>query len=505
MLEKINLNKTMTKEEYKEYIDSITSKLSLLQRQCKDEKIPIMIIFEGWSAAGKGTLINKLILPLDPRGFKVYSISEETEEEQFYPYLRKYWIETPAKGRIHIFDQSYYARTINKKVFEKISDAEADLAYDEITEFEKQLSDSGTVIIKFFLHISKKEQEKRFEKLESKKATSWRVTKRDWKYHGEYEAIVPYYDTMIAKTDTDYAPWTIIEATDKRYATSKILNTVVRRLDQAVKEVKAAKQKPKVQESNMPLEVWDNPMFKPGVLNHVDLNKTYTKEEYKEKLKNLQKRVSILHSEILAKRIPVVLGLEGWDAAGKGGAIKRLTQALDPRGYQVIPISAPNDEERAHHYLWRFFREIPKAGHIAIFDRTWYGRVLVERIEGFCTKEEYKRAYNEINRMEELLTNAGCVVIKFWLHVDKDEQERRFIARQEDPEKQWKITEEDWRNRAKWDQYEEAVDEMVVRTSTINAPWVIVEANSKFYARIKILETVVEALEYAVKEKSKKE
>ncbi|MDO5293481.1 MAG: polyphosphate:AMP phosphotransferase [bacterium] len=501
MLEKINLNKSMTKEEYKEYIDTVTSKLALLQRECKEQKIPIMILMEGWSASGKGTLINKLIMPLDPRGFKVYAISEELEEEKLYPYLRKYWIETPAKGRIHIFDQSYYSHIIKERVFDDLQQSQADISYDEITEFEKQLSDAGTILIKFFLHISKKEQEKRFRKLEEKKATSWRVTKQDWKYHGEYGNIVPYYDDMIAKTDTEYAPWTIVEATDRRYATAKILDTVVARLKDAVDKVKYKKETPPAKEGVTWQQEKENPLFKPGVLTHVDLTNSYTKEEYQKRLKELQGRLTILHSEILKRRIPVVLALEGWDAAGKGGAIKRLTQALDPRGYEVIPISAPNDEERAHHYLWRFFRAMPKAGHIAIFDRTWYGRVLVERVEGFCSKEEYKRAYNEINRMEELLTNSGCVVIKFWLHIDKDEQEKRFTARQEDPEKQWKITEEDWRNRSKWDLYEEAVDEMVVRTSTTNAPWVIVEANSKYYARIKILETVVNAIEEAIKKK----
>ena len=192
---------------------------------------------------------------------------------------------------------------------------------------------------------------------------------------------------------------------------------------------------------------------------------------------------------------------EGWDAAGKGGAIKRLTEKMDARGYVVNPTAAPNDLEKAHHYLWRFWKNMPKDGHIAIFDRTWYGRVMVERIEGFCTQEEWKRAYKEINDMEKDLADAGAVVLKFWMQIDKKEQEKRFRQRQENPEKQWKITEEDWRNREKWEQYEEAVNEMLIRTSTEYAPWIVVEGNDKYYARLKVLETVIDALEKRISKK----
>ena len=220
-----------------------------------------------------------------------------------------------------------------------------------------------------------------------------------------------------------------------------------------------------------------------------------TKQEYQKRLKELQKKLTKLHSELYRQRIPVILAFEGWDAGGKGGAIKRLTQAMDPRGYAVTPISAPNDIEKSMHHMWRFWTAVPKAGHVGIFDRSWYGRVMVERLEGFCSENEWRRAYKEINNMEASWANSGAIVLKFWMHIDKDEQERRFTERQNTPDKQWKITDEDWRNRAKWDQYEVAVDEMLVRTSTTYAPWIIVEANSKYYARIKVLETVVDAIE----------
>ena len=232
---------------------------------------------------------------------------------------------------------------------------------------------------------------------------------------------------------------------------------------------------------------------------------SYTKEEYKEKLDRLQNRIQELHGELYRRRIPVILGFEGWDAGGKGGAIKRLTAKMDPRGYQVNPTASPNDLERAHHYLWRFWNNVPKKGHIAIFDRTWYGRVMVERIEGFCTTEEWQRAYREMNDMEANWVHSGAIVRKFWLQIDKDEQERRFRERMENPDKQWKITDEDWRNREKWDQYEQAVDEMLVRTSTTYAPWIIVEGNSKYYARIKVLQSVVDAIEERLKEEKSKD
>ena len=247
-------------------------------------------------------------------------------------------------------------------------------------------------------------------------------------------------------------------------------------------------------------DILDEKVMRTSSLDSVDLSKAYTKEEYKEKLKELQEKLTRLHGELYRRRIPVILGFEGWDAGGKGGAIKRLTEPLDPRGYQVNPTASPNDLERSHHYLWRFWNNVPKAGHIAIFDRTWYGRVMVERIEGFCTQQEWKRAYKEMNDMEASWTNAGIIVRKFWLQIDKDEQERRFRERMENPQKQWKITDEDWRNREKWDLYEKAVDEMLVHTSTTYAPWIIVEGNNKYYARVKILKTVVDAIEERLKQ-----
>lgn len=406
------------------------------------------------------------------------------------PFLWRYWTKTPEKGKIAIFDRSWYRRVLIDRFDKVVSRDDLPNAYHDILSFEKQLSDDGTVIIKLFLYISKQEQKKRFEALEDSKDTAWRVTEEDRRRNKDYDKYLKMNEEMLEKTDTEYAPWTIVEAMDKNYAAQKVISTVVSRLEyeletrafQASKKSQGTDQLPRID-------------YKSKVLSGVDLSKTFSEKEYKKTLDHLQKKLEALHSAIYRHRIPVILCFEGWDAAGKGGTIKRLTSHLDPRGYQVNPTASPNDIEKMHHYLWRFWNNIPKAGHFAIFDRTWYGRVMVERIEGFCSEEEWKRAYQEINEMEKHLTNSGTILLKFWLHIDKDEQERRFKERMENPAKQWKITDEDWRNREKWDAYEEAVDEMLVRTSTTYAPWVIVEANSKYYARVKVVQTVVDALE----------
>ena len=495
MLEKIDLSKKFDKKTYLRVMDEAEEKLGLLQRECKDAGIPVILVFEGMGAAGKGVQINRLIQALDPRGFDVYACDRPTEDEQMRPFLWRYWTKTPAKGRIAVFDRSWY-RSVQVDRFDGLTpeDKLGD-AYQDILSFEKQLCDDGTVIMKFFLYIDKDEQKRRFKKLEGSKETSWRVTDEDWnrnKYFGRY---LKMNEEMLEKTDTDYAPWVIIEAVDKDYAALKIASTVMDRLEYELEH-----SRPEEEKTAQGQEAKIRERFKNGVLSGIDLSKSLTEEEYKTRLKKLQKRLAELHSELYRLRIPVVIGFEGWDAGGKGGAIKRLTSNLDPRGYRVNPTAAPNDIEKVHHYLWRFWNNVPKAGHIAVFDRTWYGRVMVERIEGFCSEAQWRRAYQEINEMESHMANAGAVVLKFWLHIDKDEQERRFRERQANPAKQWKITDEDWRNREKWDQYEEAVNEMLIRTSTTYAPWIVVEGNDKRYARVKVLQTVVDALEKKIKE-----
>ena len=510
MLEKVDLSKKMSKEEYKEKMSQRETRIVFLHRECKALKIPVMIVLEGFGAVGKGLQIGRLIQSMDPRGFQVYPIKNETEEERMHPFMWRFWTKTPEKGRIAIYDGSWYRRVLIDRFEKRTKEKELPEAFHSINSFEEQLTDDGTVIIKLFLDISKKEQKKRFEKLQRNKETAWRVTQGDLERNAKYDEYAAMMEDMLFKTDTDYAPWTIVEATDRRFATVKIYTTVIKAMADQIEKLSVQAEKKAGTEAGQSCgnvsqvaQEADRELreLQVSILSKADLTLKYTREEYDGKLEKLQKKMEKLHGELYRRRIPVVLGFEGWDAGGKGGAIKRLTAKMDARGYTVNPTASPNDIEKAHHYLWRFLRAMPKAGHVAIFARTWYGRVMVERIEGFCTKEEWQRAYKEINDMEKDLYDAGAIVIKFWMHIDKDEQERRFKERQQNPEKQWKITDEDWRNREKWEQYEDAVNEMLLRTSTDYAPWVVVEGNDKYYARVKVLKTVVDAIEERLKEK----
>src|SRR6201997_1142668 len=491
MLKNIDLSREVSKEEYKKRKGDADLKLADLQRQAKILGIPVIVVFEGWSASGKGTLINELILPLDPRGFSVYSASGPTEEEKFYPFLWQFWKQTPTRGRLAIFDRSWNRRVVTGRVEGQVKGKQLRQAFEDIRSFERQLTDDGVVIVKCFLHISKHEQKRRFGALRENGATAWRVTEADLRQNQQYGEYLASAEDMLTETDTEYAPWTVVEAHDRRFATLKVFATVIDALERAV--AVAVRKTDEPQAPPVQLAPTIN-AFKTTALDHVDLSLSLTAEEYADRLKGAQSRLRELEHQIYRRRMPVAIAYEGWDAAGKGGNIRRLTQNLDPRGYEVVAIAAPNDIEKAHHYLWRFWAQMPKAGHIAIFDRTWYGRVLVERVEGFCTEAQWRRAYREINAMEQHMVHFGAVVLKFWLHIDSDEQLRRFREREASPHKQWKITDEDWRNREKSAQYREAVEEMLYRTSTPYAPWTIVESNCKRYARVKVLETVCDAI-----------
>ena len=492
MLEKVNLKKEMTKSEYKQHAEPLKKELTVLQQQIKTAKLPVIILFEGWGAAGKGSLITSLILNFDPRGFKVYSLGTSTETEKRMPPMWRFWKTIPENGNLSILDRSWYQDISIAKFYSEIDGKELAQRTKSILTFERQLIDNGYLIIKFFLHISQKEQKARFDKLDESKNTEWRVTEDDRKRNREYDRMYEIWDDMLEKTDTPIAPWHLVSGHDKYAARISIFHTVVT----TIKAALAQKEKPE------PIPVQNKIRISPEFhlvpmpdVSKIPLTKTITDEKYDKTLDKLQNRLSELHYKLYRKRVPVIIGYEGWDAAGKGGNIKRVAAALDPRGYEVIPIAAPDKTELNHHYLWRFWNHMPKTGHIAIFDRTWYGRVLVERIEGFCTPSDWHRAYQEINEFEQGLTDWGAVVVKFWLQIDKDEQLKRFTARQETPEKQWKITDEDWRNREKWPQYEEAVNDMIRYTSTDFAPWHIIESQDKKYGRIQALEILISAIE----------
>jgi len=498
MLEKADLSRKLAKAEWQAMSGGLELRLGELQRRAKDLEIPVIIVFEGWDAAGKGTLINDVLLAMDPRGFNVHPTNPPTKEELLRPFLWRFWNRIPPAGRIAVFDRSWYGRVLVEKVNRIVGKKTVAKSYENIRSFERQLTDGGCAIVKFFLHISKKEQKKRFEKLESNPITAWKVTKDDWKHHKQYEKHLEAAEAMLAETDTDFAPWTIVESHDRRFASGKIFQTIIDALERRIagKERQDKEQAREKDEEDSKKESSASIVSIPSTIRAgVDLSLTLDGKKYKTALKKYRERVREIEHLAFRKRIPVLIVYEGWDAGGKGGNIKRLVRAMDPRGYEVNPVGAPNDVEKARHYLWRFWRDIPKAGHIAIFDRSWYGRVLVERVEGFCVESDWRRSYREINEFEEQLTDFGAVMVKFWLEISPQEQLQRFETRQGDPHKQWKITEDDWRNRKKWDQYEAAVDEMLYRTSTAYAPWTIIEANCKRHARIKAMKTVVKAVE----------
>ena len=495
MLETLDLDKKIDKEAYDKSFPELRDKLRDLQRRSFDAKVPVAVLFEGWDAAGKGETIGRLVERLDPRGVKVHPISAPLEDERLRPFLWRFWTRIPARGEMAVFDRSWYGRVLVERVEQLVKPEQWRSAYNEIAQFERMLTDDGMVIVKFWLHISEKEQKRRFKEIEKSKYDSWRVTKEDWEHHRQYDEYAEAAEEMFERTNTAYAPWTIVEATDKRYRLIKVFKTLADAMQTALNvktEPAPARRVPRASVSVQALKEMAT------VLDKVDLTKALKRKDYEEQLKEYQVRLRQLEFKCFDERRPVIIGYEGWDAGGKGGNIRRVCEALDPRGYTVIPIAAPRGDEATHHYLWRFWRQLPKAGHLAIFDRTWYGRVLVERVEGFCSEAEWRRAFQEINEFEVSLTNFGMILVKFWLHISKEEQLRRFKEREKIEYKRYKITAEDWRNRDKWNPYRQAVVDMLQNTSTTYAPWTIVEANDKLWARIRTLRTIVEAIEDAL-------
>lgn len=473
-------------EEIKKRLNLAHSRLYELQMEIKAQKLPVLVLMEGWGAAGKGSMIGKVIKTLDPRFFKVSTMSSPSEEELRRPFLYRYMKHIPENGNFAFLDSGWMEDTTKDYLMKRLSEEEYDNRIVSIRRFERQLTDNGYLVLKFFLNIDKKEQFSRMESLLSQKDTCWRVSDFDLWQNNHYKKCRKVFDRYLSDTNLPASPWYVIDAKEKKWTELQIMETLVSSIETALQN----------SAHSVPLLQNVFPLVPMPKLQDISLNdKEIEKDVYKTQLKVLHKKLGELHNRLYRKRIPVIITYEGWDAAGKGGNIKRITEALDPRGFEVYPIASPEPHEKNRHYLWRFWTRLPKDGHIAIFDRTWYGRVMVERLEGFCSENDWKRAYNEINEFEKELSDWGAVIIKFWVQIDKETQLKRFTDRQNDPKKQWKITDEDWRNREKWDLYEEAVDEMLQKTSTAYAPWHILESVDKKYARIKALTIIVEELE----------
>ena len=485
MLEKLDMKKKLSKSAYNEVMDVLGERLGLVQRLAREAKKPIIIVFEGWRGARRSAIINTMMQQMDARGFDVYSTVRMNEEEHKQPFFTFFWQHLPALGNIAVYHRSwYYLKTANEvNCKEGNANCCQNISYDHINTFEKMLTDDNYIILKYFLHLSPEQQKENIAKNAKTLGKAWREVSPAIDESDKYEEYLERYEKMLEATDKVNAPWHLIAADDRRSAEIEIITSIVETVEKAIKTPVTA-----------PTTVI-RPNNKYDVLGKINATQELTKEDYKKELDKYQKRLKLLQIEMFKAQIPTVICFEGWDAAGKGGAIRRLTAALDPLGFSVHPVSAPNVVERQFHYLWRFWVHLPEPGNIAIFDRTWYGRVMVERIEGFAKDYEWQRAYDEIKDMEQQWAEHGFAIAKFWLQIDKEEQLRRFNDRQNDPMKQWKITDEDWRNRDKWEAYEEAVNEMLVRTDTSYAPWTVVEGNNKYYARLKVLKTVVELFE----------
>lgn len=489
MFEAAELGHKVDKTTYERAVPALRAALLNAQYDLAEAvRFSALIVIGGVDGAGRGETVNLLNEWMDPRHIHTHAFPEPSGEEREHPRMWRFWRALPPKGKLGILFGAWHTEPIIKRVMREIKLAEVNAEIDEIVRFERMLTNEGMLLIKLWFHLSKERQQKRLKALEKDPRTRWRVTDTDWarfKLYDRFRAVSEYY---LRHTSTGEAPWAVIEGEDARYRSLTVgkllLGSLRERLD-----------------SKMPVQpVGKAPALLPAIdgrnlLGSLDLSKRLPKQKYESQLEKWQGRLNVLSREAKFKRLSVAIVFEGPDAAGKGGAIRRITGALDARQYLGIPIAAPTEEERAQPYLWRFWRHLPRRGRLTIYDRSWYGRVLVERVEGFCAEADWMRAYSEINDFEEQLVLNRTLLAKFWLQISKDEQLKRFKLREKTSFKRFKITAEDWRNRKKWDGYRIAADEMVQRTSTSLAPWTLVEANDKFYARIKVLKTLVQQIE----------
>jgi polyphosphate:AMP phosphotransferase len=492
MFESVELGHQLTKEQYNAELPGMRSQLLQAHFDLRGREFPVIVIISGADGAGKGGVVHRLNEWLDPRGVETHAFLDASDEERERPPYWRFWRAMPGRGRIGIFFRSWYSDPLVQQVYGKTKTNRFDAELDRIAAFEQMLVDDGAVLVKFWLHLSKPEQKKALKKLDRE----GRTTPDDWKHLKMYDRFIQASERAIRRTDSGSAPWHLVEATDRRYREFTVGSILLKAIRQRLQET-PAKTAARVIEKTAPAKAAVGMAARPepeSVLDRVDLTQELSNGTYSDELESYQTRLAKLAWAAHRKKRSMVLVFEGWDAAGKGSAIRRVTQALDPRLYNIVGIAAPTDEERAQHYLWRFWRHLPRAGFTTFFDRSWYGRVLVERVEGFAPEATWGRAYHEINEFEEQLAEHGIVLCKFWIHISQDEQLRRFKERETVAYKQYKITAEDWRNRKNWNDYMAAVNEMVTRCSTEYAPWTLVAGNDKKYARVQILQTIVDRL-----------
>jgi polyphosphate:AMP phosphotransferase len=491
MFESANLDHHVDKAEYRREEAKLRAALLNAQYDLKENgRFPVLIVIAGVEGAGKGETVNLLNEWMDPRHVYTHAFFEPSDEERERPALWRFWRALPPKGKVGVFFGAWHTMPIIQRVTGKIGEPEFHQSIAEIVRLEKMLCDEGVLLLKYWFHLSKPQQKKRLRQLEKDPDTRWRVTEREWEYFKMYKKFVKVCEPFLRRTSTGEAPWIVVPGADPRFRALSfgrhLLAAMRERLDEKPVKRLPDKTPPLLASGDM------------NVLRALPLDQAMTKAEYQKQLEKWQGRLNVASRDPRFRSISAVCVFEGNDAAGKGGAIRRVTSALDARRYTNVPVAAPTEEERAQPYLWRFWRHIPRHGRFTFFDRSWYGRVLVERVEGFCSEADWMRAYAEINDFEGALLRHGVVVLKFWLAISKEEQFRRFKAREKIAFKRFKITAEDWRNRKKWDAYELAVCDMVDRTSTALAPWTLVEANNKYHARLKVLKTLTRAVEKAL-------
>jgi polyphosphate:AMP phosphotransferase len=490
MFENAEIGHEVSKGVYRKRVPRLRADLLDAQYSLKENGgFPVTVLLAGVDGAGKGEMVNRLSEWMDPRHIHAFAFDAPTDEERQRPRMWRYWRALPPKGTIGVLLGSWYTDPIVDRVYKRISRARLDEAVEEINRFERMLADEGGLILKFWFHLSQKQQKQRLNEIDRDPDRTWRVTRAHWREFKRYDRYRETSERVLRLTSSALAPWIVVEGADRQYREL----TVGRMLLEAIR--KRLRSEPERRRKVALAAPITRPIDRADALARLDLTRKLPDDRYERQLEKWQGRLNRLSRHKRFGRIAVTVAFEGMDAAGKGGAIRRITAALDARQYNVIPIAAPTDEERAHPYLWRFWRHLPRRGRFTIYDRSWYGRVLVERVEGFAPEADWMRAYGEINDFEEQLVRADGVLCKFWLQTSAAEQLRRFRERQATRFKRFKITPEDWRNREKWPLYRRAAADMIERTSTAAAPWTLVEAEDKNWARIKVLKTLARAIE----------
>jgi AMP-polyphosphate phosphotransferase len=481
---------SLAKEAYQEAEPGLRVDLINAQYDLRNAPFPVIVLVAGDDRTGCQEVLNLIHDWMDARYIDTWVFGRPSDEERERPRFWRYWRALPPRGGIGLYSGAWMTNLIADRVAERIGEDEWNRRLDHVRRFERALLDDGAVLVKLWLHLPKKEFKKRFRKARKEDA-EWRIDEQAWRIYAVYDEAMPVVEQSILATNQPGGAWQLVESSDARHRNLAVARAILAGITGGLARPAPAPAEP------LPLPGPEVPR-KPTVLDGVDLSKSLERDEYREKLEAQQRRLVELSRRARRQGVSSVLVFEGWDAAGKGGAIRRITQALDAQDYRVVPISAPTDEENAHHYLWRFWRHLPRAGSMLIFDRSWYGRVLVERVDGFARPEEWERAYDEINDFEAQLVEHGIPVAKFWLHIDPGEQLRRFEAREKTLYKKYKISDDDYRNRERWPLYEAAVHDMVARTSPEHVPWHLVPAADKRFARVAVLEKVADALAQAL-------